>query len=296
MLSILIPIYNQDVRDLVYTLSKQCVKANISYQILCFDDGSEPKWKEKNKELGFKINVNYTELDENLGRSKIRNWLGRYAYFDNMLFLDGDSVVKNKDFINNYIKELPCDHVIYGGTSYSKRPPASKKKYLHWLYGSKQESPVAKIRSKNPYLSFHSNNFLVTASIFNDFKFDDRVHGYGYEDTLYAQNLKNHRVEIKHIDNPVLHDGLEINTVYLSKLKTSMSNLAMIYDHKMMDPTRLIKTYEWLKKWKMLNSILKWVEGRKSVITTNLLSDKPSLRYLQMYKLFLFDKSLNKKS
>ena len=99
MLSIVIPIFNQDVRTLDYTLVKQCNKLNINYQVLCFDDGSEQKYKEFNKELAFKINVNYTEMPENLGRSKIRNWLGKAAYYEYILFLDGDSTIKNKDFI-----------------------------------------------------------------------------------------------------------------------------------------------------------------------------------------------------
>ncbi|MCZ2338586.1 MAG: glycosyltransferase [Chitinophagales bacterium] len=62
MLSIVIPIYNQDVRKLVDTLMKQCQKLDINFQILCFDDCSEPKYRKLNKELAFRINVNYTEM------------------------------------------------------------------------------------------------------------------------------------------------------------------------------------------------------------------------------------------
>ncbi len=106
MLSILIPIYNQDVRPLVYTLSKQCNKLKIRHQILCFDDFSDQKYKDLNKELAFKIDINYTEIPENLGRSRIRNWLGKAAYFEYLLFLDGDTVVKSKDFIKNSILDI----------------------------------------------------------------------------------------------------------------------------------------------------------------------------------------------
>jgi hypothetical protein len=295
MLSILIPIYNQDVRTLVYTLSKQCVKAKINYQILCFDDGSEDKWKHKNAELSFKVNINYTELNENLGRSKIRNWLGRYAYYDHVLFLDGDSTVRNKDFIKNYIANLPQgDSIVYGGTKYSTKPPNNKRKYLHWYYGSKVEAQPASIRAKNPYHSFHSNNFCAPSAIFNDFKFDERIQGYGYEDTLYAFNLKNHRINIIHIDNPVIHDGLEINTVYLEKTAQATNNLAMLYAHQMIEDTRLIRTYQRLKKWKLLNPVLGWVTSKENKIKENLLSPKPSLRYLQMWKLLLFHHSISK--
>src|SRR5690606_12962130 len=135
-LSILIPVYNQDVRKLVYTLAKQCQKLNINYQILCFDDGSEEKYKIKNKELAFKMNINYTELSENLGRSRIRNWLGKAAYFEYLLFLDGDSQVKDKFFIKKYMDSLPSAAVIYGGRVYAKRKPARIQKILHWKYGT----------------------------------------------------------------------------------------------------------------------------------------------------------------
>ncbi|MBK9736542.1 MAG: glycosyltransferase [Saprospiraceae bacterium] len=129
MLSILIPIYNQDVRPLVYTLAKQCNKLNINYQILCFDDLSEEKYKQKNRELAFKVNINYTEMSENLGRSKIRNWLGKAAYFEYILFLDGESTIKSKDFVKNYVSALPTESVIYGGRKYATKNQQILKKY-----------------------------------------------------------------------------------------------------------------------------------------------------------------------
>ncbi|MBK9735053.1 MAG: glycosyltransferase family 2 protein [Saprospiraceae bacterium] len=144
MLSILIPIYNQDVRPLVYTLAKQCNKLNINYQILCFDDLSEKKNTNKKQELAFKVNINYTEMSENLSRSKIRNWLGKAAYFEYILFLDGDSTIKSKDFIKNYVSALPTEAVIYGGRKYATKKPTNTKKILHWLYGTKREALSAK--------------------------------------------------------------------------------------------------------------------------------------------------------
>jgi len=130
MLSIAIPIYNQDVRALAYTLAKQCSKAGIPYQILCFDDGSQQKYRDLNRELGQKMHINYTEMPENLGRSRIRNWLGKLAAFDYILFLDGDSTVKSKDFIQKYLSCLPAQGILYGGRVYTSRKPA-KKKRLH---------------------------------------------------------------------------------------------------------------------------------------------------------------------
>ena len=91
MLSILIPIYNFKVVKLVETLQKQCEKAKITYEVVCFDDQSQTKYKKDNVILSNYFGVNYTELSENLGRARIRNWMAKIASYDNLLFLDCDT-------------------------------------------------------------------------------------------------------------------------------------------------------------------------------------------------------------
>lgn len=288
MLSILIPIYNQDVRKLVYTIAKQCNKLDINYQILCFDDGSMEKWKEKNKELAFKVNVNYTELSENLGRSKIRNWLGKAAYFEYILFLDGDSRILSRHFIQQYIAHLPSEDVIYGGRQYVKKKPTSTKKVLHWLYGTKREALSAKSRNKNPYLNFQSNNFLIPEKVFKDNLFDENVTGYGYEDLLYAVELQKKGIKIRHINNPIIHDGIETNTVFITKTKTSIQNLASLYQTGKITETRLTLLYEKLSYYKIL-PLFNWFSNKyKTVIENNISSNKPSILLFNLWKLHQF--------
>lgn len=288
MLSILIPIYNHDVRPLVTTLMKQCNKLDIPFQILCFDDGSQPKYKNLNKELAFRINVNYTELDENMGRSKIRNWLGKAAYFEYILFLDCDSVVKNRNFIKNYMDRLPVDHVIQGGRAYQPKKPRAKKKILHWIYGTKRESLPAKKRNQSPYLNFHSNNFLIPEALFRENLFDEEVKGYGYEDMLYAFDLERKGIRILHIDNPVIHDGLEMNHVFLSKTKNGLNNLATLYRLKRIRHSRLIDFYERMEYYRLTPLFLKMYKKLEKRIEANILSEKPSMTYFMMWKLNYF--------
>ncbi|RME04221.1 MAG: glycosyltransferase family 2 protein, partial [Bacteroidetes bacterium] len=45
MLSILIPIYNFNVVELVMELHRQATELDEPVEILAFDDGSEGKWK-----------------------------------------------------------------------------------------------------------------------------------------------------------------------------------------------------------------------------------------------------------
>lgn len=294
MLSIVIPIYNQDVRPLVYTLMKQCNKLDIMYQILCFDDCSDQKYRDLNNELAHKIHVNYTEMTENLGRSRIRNWLGKAAYYDYVLFLDGDSAVKSRDFIKNYVKLLPFDGVICGGRDYAPGKPRSKKKLLHWKYGRKRESLPAKKRNKDPWLNFHSNNFMIPEKIFRENLFDEKVTGYGYEDLLYAHRLAEKGIRIWHTDNPVRHEGIESTTEFLKKNRHATENLAKLYHDKKIPPTRLINTYLKLKNWGMVMWFEKMYGKYEQRINQNLVSENPSVTLFNVWKLHLFIENITK--
>ena len=295
MLSILIPIYNQDVRPLVYTLSKQCNKLKINHQILCFDDGSDQKFRDMNKELAFKIDINYTEMTENLGRSRIRNWLGKAAYFEYLLFLDCDSSIKSKDFIKNYLEHLDKETVIYGGRSYGSKMPKAKKKILHWKYGIKRESLSLKKRQKDPYLNFQSNNFIIPEKIFKENLFDESFEGYGYEDLQYAYQLKKSGIVIRHIDNPVLHDGLETNTEFIKKTENSIENLIRIYRKDKSFTTRLTRSYEKICDYNLLKSFEWSYKKIEEKIQKNILSENPSISLFNMWKLNLFIQKLKNK-
>lgn len=288
MLSVLIPIYNQDVRKLVYTLAKQCYKANINFQILCFDDGSHEKFKSKNKELAFKMNINYTELPENLGRSKIRNWLGKAAYFEYLLFLDGDSSVRDKNFIKNYVDALPTSDVVYGGRIYQKKKPARLQKILHWKYGVKREALPAKKRNQFPFLNFQSNNFLIPAKVFESIPFSENVEGYGYEDLQYARKLELGGFNIRHINNPVLHDGLENQQVFIQKTKKAMENLVFLESKKQIPRTRMLDFQQRLEYFGLDKLLFKIITRYLKMVENNLKSTSPSIFLFSLWKWYWY--------
>ena len=75
MLSILIPIYNYDARELVRTLHKQASQANIEFEILLLDDASEnTDLRANNQILKNTPNVTLLELPTKAGRSVARNF------------------------------------------------------------------------------------------------------------------------------------------------------------------------------------------------------------------------------
>ena len=289
MISILIPVYNYKVNNLIKELYTQCLKANLVFEILIFDDKSRPSIKKHNEHLGHMVGVNYMELSENVGRSKIRNWLGTSARYENLLFLDCDSRIKSKRFVKKYLEAIENNEVVYGGTIYSEKPK-NIKKVLHWTFGSNREVRPAKARNKSPYLSFTSNNFMIKKSVFESLLFDQEIKGYGYEDLVFSRTLELNGQSIFHIDNPVFHLGLETTDVYLKKILRSIENLVQLEFENKISDTRLIQFYKKLEKYKLLPVVLKMVNWRKENIEKNLYSSFPKLRNLDLFKLINYHK------
>ena len=286
MLSILIPIYNFKVEKLVAAVMRQCQKENIVFEVLCYDDNSSVKYRQKNNFLTSVFKVNYLELKENLGRAKIRNWLAKSARYDLLLFLDCDSKIVRKDFIKKYLANAKRAKVISGGRVYSKKAPKAKSKLLHWKYGTRRESRKASHRSKEPINFFHSNNFLINRSTAMENLFDEEFMGYGYEDIFFAKELSKKGIKILHIDNPVEHLGLEKHEQFIAKNLNAVKSLAFFENKGERIQIRLQRVYESLKDWKLLNAVLKLYEGREEKIKNNLRGNKPNLLYFDLLRLY----------
>jgi len=239
MISYLIPVYNFDIRELVKDLINLSEREKINYEILVVDDFSTA-FKSDNKELLNTLNnVIYEELSENYGRAKIRNYLANKSQYENLVFLDCDSKI-NLDFVKNYIDNIDKD-IVYGGTLYENNK--SDQYYLHRLYGSRREVLSLNKRIESPILSFRTNNFLIKKSLFKKTQFDEQIKGYGHEDTLFAIEIAEKGVEIIHIDNPVIHIGLETSDVFIAKVLKSVENLhQLIYLKK-----ELLETFQKIK-------------------------------------------------
>ncbi|MBK9719217.1 MAG: glycosyltransferase [Saprospiraceae bacterium] len=86
MISILIPIYNYEVIALARDLLVSCHKANVSFEIIFADDGSNVQYLRLNDALNRMEGIQYIVLPKNIGRSAIRNFLARTSKFDFLLF------------------------------------------------------------------------------------------------------------------------------------------------------------------------------------------------------------------
>lgn len=288
MLSILIPVYNVDVTKLVKSLYKQCISQGVEFEILVFDDCSQAKFKAKNIELASLFGVNYLELSENLGRSRIRNWLVKSARYDHVLFLDSDSKLIGRFFIKSYLSYFDQADAIVGGRIYSIKPPRAKSKYLHWLYGSKKESKKANIRNRDVANYFHTNNFLARRSIFDKVKFNENIEGYGYEDLAFGQIITKCEMSILHIDNPVIHTGLETNKVFLQKTENAIRNLIEYERVGVLNDTKIQRYLRFIHKLNAQQYVIKFLRKRADQYYQELLNNEGKLWKLDLWKMYIY--------
>jgi len=286
MLSVLIPIYNYDIRLLVNTIRNQLSDCDVKFEIICIDDCSDKSYSLINSEINTLSNTSHIILSENIGRIALRQALAEKASYDWLLFLDADVIPKSQHFICNYTSLLPSEYdAIYGGFAYKSEQP--KDDYmLRWTYGTSNEQVLASRRNKTPYKIVISANFLIKKAAFKRLNSQITQRGYGY-DNYFGALLKSNEQKVFHIDNEVYHLGLEPNVSYLNKINQSIDTLLKLEVNKNIKDTEntLYNTYKSLKKLR-LNYLFSWIyRVFKNRFSKNLLSKNPNISILQFYKL-----------
>jgi hypothetical protein len=289
MISTLIPVYNFEVGDLVESLISQYKSLSIPFEIVLLDDFSELKYKEKNRKLDKFENVRYQELDQNIGRAKIRNKLADLAKYEYLLFLDCDSEIQAKDFIQNYINNISTDTVTNGGTIVTNEYK-SDECILRWQYETKVYQFYKRFPQKR---GFTGNNFFIPKSIFKQVKFNEEITSYGYEDSIFAIEVRKKGYSVKNIMNPVVHIGLETNSVYLTKIECAILNLYKYYTNsnykkELTQEVKLLKFIDLLTKTKLIYFVAFLFRTSRQKMKNNLLSKNPKIRYFNFYKVAYF--------
>lgn len=246
-LTVCIPIYNQDVTALVYALLKQTKLTKGCVNIVVLDDHSETAFHQINSVLS--KDVSYIRLDSNIGRSKIRNKFLEYTDSDYLLFIDCDSTIVDDRYIRCYQEYLDQHQpsVVVGSSVYQKKQPKRLYK-LRWSYGSKIESQSTEERKVNANTTFKTNNFIISKGCFQKVSFNEKLSGYGHEDTLFGYELNKNNIEIQHLNNPVLNGDLDTNEEFLLKTEEGLGNLLKVwrmvnFDSQLLEKVRILKYY-----------------------------------------------------
>ena len=286
MLSVLIPVYNYDIRPLVNLLHEQLIASQVEFEIICLDDYSNKKTGILNAEIEQLQYTSYKLSSNNFGRVATRQALAEQASYDWLLFLDADVMPKSHQFISKYIALLSTENdAIYGGFAYTLEQP--KNDYmLRWRYGTSNEQIHASKRNKTPYKIVISANFIIKKTVFLELNSQITQRGYGY-DNYFGALLKSLQFKVHHIDNEVYHLGLEPNEIYLHKIEQSIDTLLKLDSNKEIQKTdnSLYNTYKSVKRLKLNYLFSKIYRVFKNRFKKNLLSRKPDIRLLQFYKL-----------
>lgn len=288
MLSILIPTFNYDITALVVEVHKQSKSCNIVFEILVFDDAStDLEVRKNNTSINTLENTSYTIMKSNIGRSAIRNKLAKSAQYSWLLFLDADVMPVNNHFVLNYINSLSYSRpIIYGGITYQEERP-NQSQLLRWVYGKKREALNSEIRKKDIYVSFLTLNFMIQKDTFEKASFNEKIPNLRYEDTLFSYDLKQKKIPITHIDNPVFHLGLESSEIFMSKSKESLDALSLFLDQKLINANyiRISRIKNRLQKFKLDLLLSTIYPSLKTRFEKNLLSNTPSLLIFDLYRL-----------
>ncbi|MCX6231384.1 MAG: glycosyltransferase [Bacteroidetes bacterium] len=289
MLSICIPVYNFDVTSLVNRLAVQIKDLDVKCKIILIDDCSSDEFNKIN--APFCSQHTYIQLDKNIGRSKIRNLFLTYSESKYLLFLDCDSFIFDDGFLSKYIHYLKTKNwdVICGGRVYGTDKP-ERSKILRWKYGVNKESQPYEVRRQSPNKSFMTNNFLIKREILQSFRFDENIHDYGHEDTLFGYLLKKNKIQIKHIDNPILNGDIEENAIFLLKTEKGIANLIYIldyleYDNAFIQDVALLRFYYRIKSYHLTNLLYYKFVIIKPLLKSLFIKGYVSLLLFDFYKL-----------
>lgn len=289
MISICIPVYNTDVRELAEALHGQAERLDGDTEILLLDDRSDDTVRETNRAIRNLPRVRYKELPANTGRSRIRNRLASLAEQDFLLFLDCDMQITNPDFLRHYADLIPSQEVVCGGHTYPPEPPAPEF-ILHWKAGCRRESVPASVRNRRPHHAFMTSNFLIRKEIFSRLTFSEYLNGYGHEDTLFGYQLKLLNIPVFHTDNPARHKGLEPADVFLEKTRQAIRNLLHIeqmirHDDGFTHMIRVLRTRKTLRRLHLGGVYRHMFSCFRKGLENHLLGERPGLRMLDLYKL-----------
>lgn len=293
-ISVLIPVYNVNVTDLIDSLVLQLESVTEQFEILIGDDSEEDlhdeilaKWKH--------LPVRYFNNESPLGRSANRNMLATKSIYECLIFLDCDCLIPDQQFISNYAQNFDGSSVLCGGTLYEKNKPKIKEQILRWTYGLKREVHSSYQRNHLPYNSFSSFNFCIPSAVFKDLKFDEGIKEYGHEDTLFGFELKDKGISLKHITNPLIHIGLESTTLFIQKTEKSIEGLLALSKREKI-PSGFLKTNTlWRafiksKKYGLHSFLQVFFPFIKMFVLTSLNSRYPSIYLFDIYKLAYLSK------
>lgn len=285
MLSILIPTHDHTCYKLVSDLHAQAERLGVPYEILVCEDGSKDRVSViANHKMTELSNCRHIINKDNRGQATVRNQLAQAAVYEWVLFIDSDAAVENDDFLSTYMRSIGTEDVLVGGL-YHVSHNDDPMKTLRFKYEKEADKTrAACYRQLNPYDKFTAFNVMMRRSVFLCIQFDKNCCQYGYEDALFGMELKRRGIQILHIDNPLLHTGIDDNTAFLRKTETALQTLLSLHG-RLQGGSRVESLYERFRRLRLAWLLRLCYASFGGVMRSNLLSANPSLAVFSLYKL-----------
>ena len=301
-LSILLPSYNNVCVSLVQVLQRQAdalrgkLDKPFRYEIIVADDGStDAACFDANRVIGDMLHCRYLRMEQNVGRAQIRNVLISESRGDYVLLIDSDLFLCDDNYLYKYATSTA--DVVYGGTRIGGEGLAmvdneanteNLKGNLRYIYEKKAEpSHRAAFRQLRPNQEISVCNLYARRDIMEAHPFDSRFKAYGYEDVLFGKRLAESGIEVTHIDNPVLINEFEPNSVFVKKTEEAILTLCR-FEQDLEGYSNLKTKVSTLGRYIPLSLFRLWHRIMKNKEKRNLTGSKPSLLLFKLYKLGFF--------
>lgn len=301
-LSILLPSYNNVCVSLVQALQRQAdalwrkLDKPFRYEIIVADDGStDAACIDANRVIGDMLHCRYLRMEHNVGRAQIRNVLISESCGDYVLLIDSDLFLCDDNYLYRYATSTA--DVVYGGTRIggeglvmvdNEANTENLKGNLRYIYEKKAE-PLhrAVFRQLRPNQEISVCNLYARRDIMEAHPFDSRFKAYGYEDVLFGKRLAESGIEVTHIDNPVLINEFEPNSVFVKKTEEAILTLCR-FEQDLEGYSNLKTKVAALGRYIPLSLFRLWHRIMKNKEKRNLTGPKPSLLLFKLYKLGFF--------
>lgn len=301
-LSILLPSYNNVCVSLVQVLQRQAdalrgrLGKPFRYEIIVADDCStDAACIDANRVIGDMLHCRYLRMEQNVGRAQIRNVLISESRGDYVLLIDSDLFLCDDNYLYKYATSTA--DVVYGGTRIggegfamvdNEANTENLKGNLRYIYEKKAEpSHRAVFRQLRPNQEISVCNLYARRDIMEAHPFDSRFKAYGYEDVLFGKRLAESGIEVTHIDNPVLINEFESNSVFVKKTEEAILTLCR-FEQDLEGYSNLKTKVSTLGRYIPLSLFRLWHRIMKNKEKRNLTGSKPNLLLFKLYKLGFF--------
>lgn len=292
MISFIIPTYNYvcvqlaaDLTEQAEALHRQMPQA-FDYEVLVGDDASTDKATVvANRAINNLPHARLIEMEHNMGRAFLLNRLMEEARFDHVVMIDSDAAVCTPDFVSRYWHAREEASVLCGTLRNPDTPVQPgcelRYKYEHAATTLRQQQAEENL---SPYFRLSTFNLMLDKRALGDLRFDSRCEEYGYEDALLGLELQRQGVTLLHIDNPLIHTGIDSNASFLSKTEAAMRTLSHL-DGLMQEQAGPSRYYRRLQAVGLSRPAAWCFRLLRPLLRSNLLSHHPSLLIFQLYKL-----------